>query len=208
MYRFKKQIWLTAALLLTLTACGGGGGDASPTSTNSSGFPNVAGRYSFNTGTVSVSCSDGATSTNPAIALNFDVTQNANVITLANTNESGNIPGITIIDSTDSAGNVQQNSSFITTQIATANIDGISGTVNLNYNLTGSFSSNGWSGTYAYTASSASLGSCTFTTSFTGSKITTTAAKISAAKINENNELPVNIYDQFSIIGSSLAAGK
>jgi 6-phosphogluconolactonase (cycloisomerase 2 family) len=26
MYRFKKQIWLTAALLLTLTACGGGGG--------------------------------------------------------------------------------------------------------------------------------------------------------------------------------------
>jgi hypothetical protein len=26
MYRFKKQIWLTAALLLTLTACGGGSG--------------------------------------------------------------------------------------------------------------------------------------------------------------------------------------
>jgi DNA-binding CsgD family transcriptional regulator len=26
MYRFNKQIWLTAALLLTLTACGGGGG--------------------------------------------------------------------------------------------------------------------------------------------------------------------------------------
>ena len=24
MYRFNKQIWLTAALLLTLTACGGG----------------------------------------------------------------------------------------------------------------------------------------------------------------------------------------
>jgi hypothetical protein len=26
MYRFKKQIWLTTALLLTLTSCGGGGG--------------------------------------------------------------------------------------------------------------------------------------------------------------------------------------
>jgi hypothetical protein len=33
MYRFKKQIWLTAALLLTLTACGGGGGDTVVTTT-------------------------------------------------------------------------------------------------------------------------------------------------------------------------------
>ncbi len=28
MYRFKKQTWLTAGLLLTLTACGGGGSDS------------------------------------------------------------------------------------------------------------------------------------------------------------------------------------
>jgi hypothetical protein len=33
MYRFKKQIWLTVALLLTLTACGGGGGDTVVTTT-------------------------------------------------------------------------------------------------------------------------------------------------------------------------------
>jgi hypothetical protein len=31
MYRFKKQIWLTATLLLTLTACGGGGSTPAPT---------------------------------------------------------------------------------------------------------------------------------------------------------------------------------
>ena len=31
MYRFKKQTWLTAGLLLTLTACGGGGGDSTTT---------------------------------------------------------------------------------------------------------------------------------------------------------------------------------
>ena len=33
MYRFKKQTWLTAGLLLTLTACGGGGDSATATAT-------------------------------------------------------------------------------------------------------------------------------------------------------------------------------
>jgi hypothetical protein len=40
MYRFKKQIWFTATLLLTLTACGGGGSDsatATATETASTG---------------------------------------------------------------------------------------------------------------------------------------------------------------------------
>jgi hypothetical protein len=40
MYRFKKQTWLTAGLLLTLTACGGGGSDsatATATETASTG---------------------------------------------------------------------------------------------------------------------------------------------------------------------------
>jgi hypothetical protein len=192
--------------LINLMACSGGGSSSAPA--NSSSFPDVAGRYSFNTDTLDFSCSDGAVGTNPAIALNFDVTQSANVITLKNTNAGSGIPGVTVIDSTGLTGNVQTNSSFIITEIATANIDGISGTVNLNYNQTGSFSSNGWSGTYTYTASSATIGSCTFTTSFTGSKISTSTAKISSILINENNDLPVNIYDQFSIIGSSLATGK
>ena len=33
MYRFKKQTWLTAGLLLTLTACGGGGDSTTTTAT-------------------------------------------------------------------------------------------------------------------------------------------------------------------------------
>jgi hypothetical protein len=33
MYRFKKQTWLTAGLLLTLTACGGGGDSTTATAT-------------------------------------------------------------------------------------------------------------------------------------------------------------------------------
>jgi hypothetical protein len=192
---------------MNLMACGGGSSSSS-TPTNSSSFPDVAGRYSFNTDTLDFSCSDGAIGINPAIALNFDVTQNANVITLKSINAGSGIPGITVIESTGLAGNVQTNSSFIITEIVTANIDGISGTVSLNYNLAGSFSSNGWSGIYTYIVSSAPIGTCTFTTLFNGSKITTSIAKISSIPINENNELPVNIYDQFSIIGSSLAVYK
>ena len=203
-----NKIFITSILTIILSACSSGGGDSTPTSTNPSGFPDVAGRYSFNTSTFNISCSDGSTGTNPAIALNFDVIQNVNVITLVNTNAAGGIPGITIIDSTDTTGNVQTNSSFIITQITTANIDGISGTVNLNYNTTGSFSSNGWSGTYTYTASSASLGSCTFTGSFTGTKITAAKPITTSKQINKNNELPIDIYDQFSIIGSSIAINK
>ena len=203
-----NKIYIISILTIILSACSSEGGDSTPAPTNLSGFPDVAGRYSFNTDTFNISCSDGSTGTNPAIALNFDVIQNVNVITLVNTDATGGIPGITFIDSTDTTGNVQTNSSFIVTQIATADIDGISGTVNVNYNLTGSFSSNGWSGAYTYIASSAPSGSCTFTTLFTGTKIIASAVIISSTKINEYNELPVNIYDQFSIIGSSLAAGE
>lgn len=193
MFRIAVIVFLASVI----SACGGGGAGGS------SNFPDVSGRYSFNTSPFNYSCSDGATGTNPALALNFDVFQNVNVITLVNLN-SGGIPGITILDSTATTGNVQSDSSFIVTQITTAIIDGISGTVNLFYNMTGRISSNGWSGTYTYTASSASLGSCTFAASFTGTKITVLKPNLVSKQLNENN-YPVSIYDQFSIIGSSMA---
>ncbi len=188
------------------TGCSSGGDSAPASTTNQTGFPEVAGRYSFNTNTVSVSCTDGSTTTNPAIALNFDVTQNANVITLVNTNAAGGVPGITFLDSTNATGNVQTNSAFIVTQISTASITGISGTVTLNYNITGNFISNGWNGTYAYTMNAASLsGSCTFTTSFSGTKITTvTTAKILNTAYGFE-DIPIDLYDTFSMIGSSMA---
>ena len=188
-------------ITIFLSSCGS---DSDTATNNSSGYPDVAGRYSFNTSTFNISCSDGSSGTNPAIALNFDVTQNANVITLVNTNAAGGIPGITFLESTDATGNIQTNSSFIITQIATATFDGISGIVNLSYNQTGSFTSTGWSGTYTYTATSATLGSCTFTASFTGSKIITANSINTSKQINEKQSFPVDIYDTFSIIGSSI----
>ena len=188
------KIIIVSILAIFVSACSSGSNDS--TSTEASNFPNVAGRYSFNTSAFSFSCSDGSTGSNPPIAVNFDVSQNVNEIVLLNVNSGGNFPGITFIDSTDLAGNVQANYSFIATQIATANVDGIRGTVNLKYTLEGDFSSNGWSGTYTYSASSPSLGSCTFTATFNGSKIIMGSSDSSAERANESNYFPVNIYDQ------------
>jgi hypothetical protein len=71
MYLFKKQIWLTAALLLTLTACGGGGGGGgggtavntgvfvdsavqglSYSTSTQSGLTNAAGEFKYRDGEV------------------------------------------------------------------------------------------------------------------------------------------------------------
>ena len=202
-----KYLFIIASAL-AVSACGGGGGGGSPPSTNSSGFPDVAGRYPLNTSSFNVSCSDGSAGTNPPIALNLDVTQSVNAIRLTNTSSGGGAPSITIIESTSMTGNVETNASFITNQHATANLDGISGIVRLNYNITGNFSSNGWSGTYKYTASSSSLGTCTYTASFSGTKITAAKADLASKQINDNYGLPVDFYDQFSIIGSNVAINK
>lgn len=204
------KVAASVLLLIALSACGGGGGGGGGSSSielNASGFPGVVGRYSFNTSTFDVSCSDGSAGTNPGLGLNFDISQNANVITLINTNTSGGVPGITIIDSTAATGNIQENASFIVSQIVTATIDGIVGTVTLNYNISGRFTSNGWSGTYIYTASAASFGSCTFESTFTGTKITTpTAASLTNSKsLYYIESYPLDIYDSFSIIGSYMA---
>jgi hypothetical protein len=64
MYRFKKQIWLTAALLLTLTACGGGGGDTVVTTTATTSvdvFDGAAiGCSVSSNGTTAIEVGDGA----------------------------------------------------------------------------------------------------------------------------------------------------
>lgn len=197
------NIFHLLTLLILISGCsGGGGGTVAPTTASS--FPNVVGSYSFNTSVFNMTCTDGSTATNPALALNFNVTQNANQITIVNTSVTGGIPGITIIDISDPIGNVQTNGTFILNQTATANFTGISGTVTLSYNQTGTFTTGGWSGTYTYTATAPSLGgSCTFKASFTGDKIVT-GVQIESTLIDLNG-LPPDIYDTYGHIGRAVA---
>ena len=194
--------YLLAAVIIFLAACGGGGGSTTPTETNSSGFPEVAGRYSFNTSNFSVSCSDGSTGTNPPVALNIRVSQTENSLLLENLSIGPGVPGITIISANNAQGNIQKDSSFIINQIIIADINGI-GRTTLNYSWTGNFSSSGWSGTYRY-SSTFGLDSCTFISTFTGDRIGS-KEEIQIAENNSSYDFPVDIYDRFGVL-AKLAA--
>lgn len=196
------SIIISIILLTNLPGCES---ESSSDSSNSGVFPVVSGRYSFDTESVSVSCDDGSTATNPPINLTMDVAQNGGLISLQNAIPSGGIQGVTIINTTGASGNLETSSDFIITQSSTATFMGVSGTIALNYSIDGSFTSNGWSGTYSFTASSSLFGFCRFTTQFDGIKM---MIKIGAETPNlllNAENLPVDIYDTFSLIGSSFA---
>jgi hypothetical protein len=74
---------------------------------------------------------------------------------------------------------VELNASFITTQILTATIDGLEGNVTLTYNISGNFTTSGWSGNYSYTALSQAglLPTCTYTSTFSGNKLSKPISK-------------------------------
>jgi hypothetical protein len=196
-----KYFVFAAALVV---GCGGGSGDESPSiPLGDGGFPNVAGRYSFNTSAVRMSCTDGATATNPPIALNLDVSQSGNVITLANADGAGGVPGIDVVERSDATGNVQPNARFIVNQAVSARIDGVSDTVSIIYSTTGRFSISGWSGTYEYSIASASVGTCRFVSSFNGSRLNST--KRTAAPLTLAYRLSIFdvLYDQDGVIGAT-----
>lgn len=185
-----------------LVGCGGGGDSSAPLPLGNSGFPEVSGRYSFNTGQVRMVCTDGSRATNPALALNFDVDQNANEITLSSTVSVGATPGLTVTNSSVAAGNVRPNSSFIVNQFAVARIDNVSGEVNISYNISGSFNQGGWSGSYSYNISSSSSGACDFTTAFSGTKISSAKVFIATPSLTEYKSVYANQYDSYGDVGS------
>lgn len=194
---------LLGLLVVFLFSCGSSGGDGpKPINTNSSGFPDIAGRYSFNTAAISGSCDGGPVSYSPALALNFNITQDVNVITFVSDNVGGEIPGITIIEATDLSGNIRKDATFIVGQIITAEIVDIVGTVLITYSLSGKFIATGWSGSYEYKAID-SLGPCTYKTTFSGDKITPSLFKAEKNISEKENGLAIETYDSFgAIVGS------
>jgi len=210
--KIKEKLSIILTLAFVMSACGGGGGgNGSGNSTNTiplnaAGFPNVAGNYSFNTKDVSYSCTDGSSGTNTPIALNFTVSQTDNTLTLTQTGSTGTIPGFTVTSITAAAGNVQKNAQFIINQSATATSTLIPGTLSVTYNTTGTFTTTGWSGTYKYSLYSAAYNAtCNFTTTFTGDKIAAALSALTKQNLEYiRQNLPLDIYDSFSILGSSM----
>lgn len=196
------SIIVSTILLISLTGCES---ESNPISTNSGVLPVVSGQYSFDTGPVSVSCDDGSTATNPPINLSFDVAQSENLINLQNAIPSGGIQGITIIETTGASGRVETNSDFIITQSSTATFAGVTDTISLNYSITGNFTSDGWLGTYTFAASSSIFGFCRFTAQFNGTKIIIKSGTKTPGLLLNAENLPVDIYDTFAVIGSSFA---
>lgn len=197
----KNVMILVCPFILMLSACGGGSSD----SDDATDYPDVAGRYSFDTDDFDFTCSDGATGTESPISLILNITQDENQISFINESfsERHDISDITFIESTGLNGNVKEDGSFVATEIATVQIDEISGDVTVTYNLSGIFNENGWSGTYVYDAVS-SIGSCSFVSSFTGSIILSKPGELYSGEIYYE-DYPVDIYDSFNVIGSSIA---
>lgn len=182
-----KALYLSMLLVaLLITACGSsGGGGSSEESTptwdgpvNSDGYPEVAGTYPFTTKSISMSCSDGSSDTFSAIAFNVTVTQSANKVSLES--DATITPGLTIIETTGTTGNIETSGTFIATQTSTVTIDGVIGNITLSYNISGTFTTSGWAGNYKYTAffQSYSL-SCTYTTTYSGNKLSKPLTKLS-----------------------------
>jgi hypothetical protein len=177
--------------LITIISCGGGGDESSSPSwtgpVNAAGFPDVEGKYSFNTGPISYTCTDGTNGTLSAIAMNFELSQNANQLFFYNPAASS-IPGITIIARGTGTANIDKTGYFIGNQRIIATISPAPGTNTIDYNLSGHFSMTGWSGNYQYVMYNDYYKvSCTCNTTFTGDYISPLAE--AQAKINPYEEV-------------------
>lgn len=140
---------------LFIIGCGGGGGDSSSQSStwggkvNGAGYPDVAGNYSFITDTISYTCNNGESGKSAPVALNFAITQTDNRL-VAKGLSPVEIPGVTIIQSNDMAGNIEKTGSFIMNRMIIMTINTMPGTNTISFNLNGQFTTSGWGGDYTF----------------------------------------------------------
>lgn len=196
-------------LLLALIACGGGGGGSDPQAAgptwtgpvNAAGYPDVAGAYSFNVAAGNAVCTDGASQSEPPLAMNLDVSQTDNQILLKNSSPSSLTAGTTILQKDNLAGNVDLHGSFTVNQHISATFTGTPGNNSINYTTTGIFNPTGWSGTYQFTLyNDYYKQSCTYTAAFQGDKISKTVSKAQAKNAEDN---PVWLEGVGSLFGLS-----
>ncbi len=169
-------------LMILSVGCGGGGGGGggaipwipeTPSSSwdgpvNEAGYPDVAGKYSFNTDEISFTGTNGEEGVIPPLALSFQLSQTVNQL-LAINSAASTIPGFEVIDSNDLTGNIDKSGDFIMNQITVAEMDSILGTSTIHYSITGNFTPTGWDGDYVYTVFNDYYNvTWTYTTTFTG----------------------------------------
>lgn len=170
-----KKLILVVLVAVFATGCGSsGGGDGGASYDgpyNSSGYPAVAGEYSFTTAAMKWECSDGYSATEDAIAFNATIVQSVNELEMTDTS-IGSTPGVTIIEASASTGIIETDGAFIMRGGGILALDGIAGEITATSNLDGQFTASEWSGDYKIIYYFQELGtSCNVTTTFTGSKL-------------------------------------
>jgi hypothetical protein len=130
MYQFKKQTWLTAMLLLTLTACGGTTTPTAPVTPNSDA---TLSNLSFSNGTISPAFQ--AVTTSYTLSVAADSTTTVVTPTATETNATITVNGETIASGDPIATNLQISKTFTvivtaangtTTQTYTVNVKSLS----------------------------------------------------------------------------------
>lgn len=143
-----KNLSITFSCLLLLSACGGGGGGGGEPYTgplNSSGYPDVAGYYSYLSQPSTTTCTNGYTADSSASSFNVIITQSVNSLSLSD-DDTDDLVDMTINEINEMGGNVETNGDFIVTQSAVVTIDSSGLTVTMRITLDGRFTAEGWSG--------------------------------------------------------------
>lgn len=189
---------LRFGIVLSLASCGGssGGGGGDP--------PDVAGRYSFDTGRFKLACSDGSAGSNAGISLLFEIVQDGDRISVRNNSSAPPAPGITIVRNTGLNGGVDSDGAFELQQKTAANIQGIPGTVQLTYEIEGQFTGKGWRGDYIYRFEVGGA-SCVFSAPFSGKKLKSRPGAVTPEG-GYRETYPIDIYDRFNVVGSNVGA--
>lgn len=140
-------------------------------SANASGFPDVAGVYSLNTGKIQASCSDGTTAEFQGFSFNVQVVQDDNEVELVNLDKSGDKEsgGFKFKTESESKGTVQKNGKFIVRKTGLAELVDFNVDARVNYAIAGTFDADGWYGDYEYTMIVAEMAfNCDYKTTFFG----------------------------------------